>query len=150
MKIGFWETLPILQNKAEKELSSSPFREKIFIEKVREEGVYDLVLCDKSYFPSHPSFESRIYLIPGSAHVPSPPEKGVLLTGGMNREDGVSFSSIGEKSAFLCLEREIFLGKKSIVPFETKVPFDRNFSLYKNIAWGFAQALITLFFTEEL
>ena len=150
MKIGFWETLPILQSKMEREISLSPFREQIQTEKARENAFYDLILCDKNYFPSQIPFQSGIYLIPGSARIFSPPEKGILLTGGMNREDSVSFSSIGEEEALLCLEREIFLGEKSIVPFEMKVPFDRSFSLYKNIASGFARTLITLFFTEEL
>lgn len=148
MKIGFWENIPVLQNKVEKCLAHSPYKEKFLLEAAKSDEEYDLVLCDKNYF-SKKAPKSEIYLVSGSAKIISQGEKGILLTGGMNREDSVSFSSIGEDAALICIEREIFLKGKSIVPFETKVPFDRNFSLYKNIASGFAQALITQFFTEE-
>ena len=149
MKIGFWENIPVLQNKVEKCLALSPYKEKLFWEAARWDEEYDLVLCDKNYF-SQKAPKSEVYLVSGSAKIFSQGERGILLTGGMNREDSVSFSSIGEDTALICLQREIFLKGKSIVPFEMKVPFDRNFSLYKNIASGFTQALITQFFTEEL
>ncbi len=150
MKIGFLENLPVLQEKLEKDLKNLPFRKELVLESAREEGDYDLLLCDKNYLPASLPFQSKIFLVPGSARVPVLPEKGIFLTGGMNREDAVSFSSIGENCAFLCLEKEIFLPKKSILPFEQKIPFDRNYSLYKNLATGFAKILVTLIFTEEL
>lgn len=50
----------------------------------------------------------------------------------------------------LCVQQEIFLRGKNIVPFERKVRFDRNFSLYKNLATGFALSLAQILFTEEL
>lgn len=150
MKIGCFEKIPVLQNKLKKELSLSPFEKEILLEKARDGKKYDLILWDQNYFPSRLPFQSHIFLVPGSAKIFALPEKGLLLTGGMNREDPVSFSSIGEEEALLCLGREIFLREKSLFPFEMKVPFDRNFSLYKNMALGFARTLVTLFFTEEL
>ena len=50
----------------------------------------------------------------------------------------------------LCLQQEIRLGGRNIVPFEKKVVFNRNFSLYKNLATGFALSLARILFTEEL
>ena len=147
MKIGFFEDVPVLEDKLKKVLAS---QKGLLLEAVKSGERYDIVLCDKNYFPDKASFESRIYLVPGSARILALPEEGILLTGGMNREDAVSFSSIGETSALLCLGKEIFLHKKNIFPFEMKVPFDRSFSLYKNLAVGFALSLITLIFTEEL
>ena len=110
---------------------------------------YDLVLWDKNFLPENLSFQSEIFLVPGSARISALPRIGQVLTGGMNREDAVSFSSIGEEEALLCLGQEIFFQKRSIVPFEQKVSFDRNFSLYKNLATGFALSLLTQVFTEE-
>lgn len=150
MKIGFFETLPILQQKLTKEFSRDFVGKNLILEAVREKEDYDLVLCDKNYFPASPPFRGKIYLVPGSARILSLPTEGILLTGGMNREDAVSFSSIGEESGMICLEKEIFLEGRSIFPYECKVPFDRSFSLYKNIASGFARSLITQLFTEEL
>ena len=50
----------------------------------------------------------------------------------------------------LWVQQEICLNGKSILPFEKKVRFDRNFSLYKNLATGFALSLAQILFTEEL
>ncbi len=149
MKIGFFETIPILQAKLEKELSASPFRESVFLEKAKGGSSYHILLCDKNYLPENLPFQSEIFLVPGSLSLPHFPQKGQVLSGGMNREDAVSFSSIGESEAMIYLGQEILIQKKSIMPFEQKVPFDRNFSLYKNLATGFVLSLLTQVFTEE-
>lgn len=150
MKIGFFETTAILQEKIRKEKSSFPLGEKLFLEPVRYGGEYDLVLSDKPYLPNPPSFRSFLCLVPGSAEPILPMQGVILLRGGMNREDPVTFSSIGDDTAMLCLQQELFFGGKSIVPFEKKVPFDRNFSLYKNLASSFTFSLAEFMFAEEL
>ena len=84
----------------------------------------------------------------GGGHVTVP--AGVFLTGGMRNFDPVTFSSIGDDTAMLCLQQEIFWKGKSVVPFEKKVPFDRDFSLYKNLAASFAFCLAEALFLEDL
>jgi hypothetical protein len=150
MKIGFFETTAILQEKIQKEKNAFPFGEKLFLEPIRYGGEYDLVLSDKPYLPDPPYFRTFLCLIPGSAEPVLPIPHSILLRGGMNQEDPVTFSSIGDDTAMLCLQQEIFLMGKSIVPFEKKVPFDRNFSLYKNLASSFTFSLTELMFAEEL
>lgn len=150
MKIGLFETLPILQEKLKAERIALPFGGKIILEDARKGKDYDLILSDKSYLPEPSPFRAQVYLVPGSAHIGTLPEEGILLTGGMNRADAVSFSSIGEEEAMLCLQQEICFHGQSIMPFEKKVRFDRNFSLYKNLAAGFALSLAHLLFVEDL
>ncbi len=149
MKIGFFETTAILQEKIRKEKSLFRWGDQIFLEPIRYGNAYDLVLSDKPYLPNPLSFQSFICLVPGSAEPIPPIPNGILLRGGMNREDPVTFSSIGDDTAMLCLQQEIFIKGKSVVPFEKKVPFDRNFSLYKNLASSFTLSLAELMFAEE-
>lgn len=150
MRIGLLETIPILREKLKRERNAYPCGERIVAESLRRGARYDLILSDKSYFPCSFPCHAEIFLIPGNARIDAIPEEGLLLTGGMAHSDTVSFSSIGEEDALLCVQREIFLMGKSILPFEQKVHFDRNFSLYKNLATGFALALARILFTEEL
>ncbi len=150
MKIGFFETTPILQERIKSEKADHPLGKDLFLEPVRYGGRYDLVLSDRNYLPSPLFFQSAVCLVPGTFENLPPFSGGVLLRGGMNREDAVTFSSIGEDSAMLCLQKEIFFGGKSIVPFEKKVFFDRNFTLYKNLAASFAFSLAELMFAEEI
>lgn len=150
MKIGFFETTAILQEKIRKEKSSFSFKEPLLLEPVRYGEAYDLVLSDKPYLPDPPFFRCAICLVPGSAEPVPPIPGGILLRGGMNREDPVTFSSIGDDTAMLCLQQEIFFQGKSVVPFEKKVPFDRNFSLYKNLASSFTFSLAEFMLAEEL
>ena len=150
MKIGFLETIPILRHQIAAKQNQKNFERKFHIEKAKSGEIYDLVLSDQNYLPEALSFESKLFLIPGFARVSAVPENSILLTGGMNREDAVTFSSIAEEKAMLCLQKEIFLGKKSILPFEAPVPFDRGFGLYHNLASGFVFALADLIFGEDL
>lgn len=150
MRIGLLETLPILREKLKTERILYPYGGKIVVESVRRDARYDLILSDKSYLPRTLPYYAKVFLVPGSAEIRSTPRDGILLTGGMAQSDTVSFSSIGEDEAMLCVQREICLRNRSIVPFETKVRFDRNFSLYKNLATGFALSLARILFTEEL
>ena len=150
MTIGFFETTPILQEKIRKEEAYHFLKEKLHLEPISFGKEYDLVLSDKAYLPNPLFFRCGICLVPGTAeNLPIIPQ-GILLSGGMSREDSITFSSIGEDSAMLCLQKEIFLGGKSIVPFEKKVLFDRNFSLYKNLASAFTFCLAQFMFAEEL
>lgn len=150
MRIGLLENLPILREKLKAERILYPYGGKIIVESVRRGAHYDLILSDKSYLPRVFPCEATVLLVPGGAVIGSVPKEGILLTGGMALSDTVSFSSIGEEDAMLCVQREICLLGRNIVPFETKVRFDRNFSLYKNLATGFALSLARILFTEEL
>ncbi len=150
MRIGLLESLPILREKLKSERILYPYGGKIVVESVRRGAQYDLILSDKSYLPETLPYRAKIFLVPSSASICSVPKGSLLLTGGMAHFDAVSFSSIGEEDALLCVQREILLRERNIVPFETKVHFDRNFSLYKNLATGFALSLARILFTEEL
>ncbi len=150
MRIGLLETLPILREKLKSERILYPYGGKIIAESIRRGARYDLILSDKNYFPQTFPFYTSIFLVPGNAQIPVLPQEGIVLTGGMAHSDSVSFSSIGDEDAMLCVQQEIYLGGRNIVPFERKVRFDRNFSLYKNLATGFALSLAEILFTEEL
>ena len=150
MRIGLMENVPILEEKLKKERGRTPFGERISIERVKPNTAYDLILSDKSFLPHPFPWQADVILIAGGTRIAGFPKQGILLTGGMAHSDAVSFSSIGDADAMLCVQQEICLGRKSIFPFETKVPFDRNFSLYKNLATGFALSLAEILFTEEL
>ncbi len=55
---------------------------------------------------------------------------------GMRERDSVTFSSIGETDAMVCLKRRVnFLGVE-FEPCEFRVPFDRTRGLYANLALG--------------
>lgn len=150
MRIGLMETLPILREKIKAERIRYPYGGKLIVENVRKDARYDLILSDKRYFPRAFPGTAEIFLVPGSSDPCPLPPQGILLTGGMAHCDAVSFSSIGEDEALLCVQQEICLRGKNIEPFETKVRFDRNFSLYKNLASGFAFSLARILFTEEI
>lgn len=149
MRIGLLETVPILREKLKSERILYPFGGKIIAESARRDVRYDLILSDKKHFHRLP-YQASVFLIPGIADPLMIPSRGILLTGGMSHSDSVSFSSIGEEEALLCVQQEIRLGGRNIVPFEKKVVFNRNFSLYKNLATGFALSLAEILFTEEL
>jgi hypothetical protein len=150
MRIGLLETLPILREKLKSERILFPYGGKIVAESVRRGAHYNLLLSDKSYFPKNLPCHADLFLFPGNAEIHFAPKRGMLLTGGMAHSDSVSFSSIGETDAMLCIQQEICINGKNIAPFERKVRFDRNFSLYKNLATGFALSLAEILFTEEL
>lgn len=150
MKIGLLETIPILRHRIIQEIIRNDLSQKITVEKALFGKEYDLILSDLGYLPETMPFFSGLLLVPGHARIHSVPEHTLLITGGMNREDAVTFSSIAEEKAMLCLQKEIFYGKKSILPFEVPVLFDRNYGLYHNLASGFVFALADLVFGEDL
>jgi len=150
MRIGLLETTPILREKLKSERILYPYGGKIVAESVRRGARYHLLLSDKSYLPQNIPCSADVFLIPGNAEIRGLPKGGLLLTGGMAYSDPVSFSSIGEEDALLCVQQEICLEGRNIMPFERKVRFNRNFSLYKNLATGFALSLAEILFTEEL
>ncbi|MBR5459265.1 MAG: hypothetical protein IKV53_00215 [Clostridia bacterium] len=55
---------------------------------------------------------------------------------GMRERDSVTFSSIGEESAMVCLKRRVNFLDREFDPCEFKVPFDRGRGLYANLALG--------------
>jgi hypothetical protein len=150
MKIGLLETIPILRYRLIAEKTKKNFSKKIIVEKARFGQEYDLIVSDLVHLPEDLPFRSGLILVPGHARIGAVPEDSILLTGGMNREDAVTFSSIAEEKALLCLQKEIFYHKKSVLPFEMPVLFDRGYGIYHNLASGFVFALANLVFGEDL
>jgi len=149
MQIALIEQLPILETLLQSVLRKSPYRSQIVLQKAEKTRLYDLALSDRIFF-SEPHFcRAQLYLVPSEAKMEKNFFCGTLLTGGMSAADPVSLSSIGEDRAVLCVQQEICLCGKNIDPFEKPIPFDRNFSLFKNLAAGFVLALTEQIFGEE-
>ena len=53
---------------------------------------------------------------------------------GMELNDSVTFSSISEDTAVVCIRREILLPNKVVYPCEFKAPFNNDLGLYMNLA----------------
>ena len=146
MKIAVFEHLPILETLVKKRLCTAKEAARVTVEKAVEGCAYSLLLSDRNHVPQG-LLTSELILLPGGEFIPE--TVGTVLTGGMKSEDAVSFSSIGEDRAMLCLQREIPLGRAFIDPFEKSVPYDRNHTLYKNLAAGFALCLAEILLREE-
>ncbi len=55
---------------------------------------------------------------------------------GMRERDSVTFSSIGESEAMVCLKRRVNFLSREFEPCEFRVKFDRRRGLYTNLALG--------------
>lgn len=148
MNLTLLEPFPILRHRIEKELKKLNLEKTVRLTPRGETA--DLVICDLNRFPPRNCPNSELYFISGQASVQKPLLPGFLISGGMSSWDAVTFSSIGEDRAMLCLQQEITLLKKSIVPFEKSVPYDRNYPLFQNLATGFCLSLAEQLFGEEL
>ncbi len=149
MNIALAEHIPILEHSLKQKLHSFPFSSRIHLERATQGKEYDLILSDLDYLSDSWRFSSDLFLVPGRVGNRRFSVEGTVLTGGMNPADPVTFSSIGEDRAMLCLQQEIPFAGRNIGPFEKPIEFDRNFSLYKNLAMGFALALAEIWFGEE-
>jgi len=149
MKIALMEPFPLLREHLHRALLSTPYASLVLPEAARGEKRYDLAVSDLNYFPPKDLPRAELYLIPGEARVDPSFREGVLLTGGMSRWDAVTLTSIRDNSAMLCLQREITLMGKSLVPCEKRIPYDRRMRLYKNLAIGFCLSLAEWMFEEE-
>ncbi len=147
MKIGISEPIPLLENRIRFLFRDFPLWEPPY-SATAENAPFDVILWDRNRFDAQNLPKSSLYLISGEILPQALPEEGLVITGGMGIEDTVTFSSIGEDRAMLCLQQEIPVGERFIAPFEISVPFDRNYNLYKNLAAGFCLAL-TLMIREE-
>ncbi len=147
MNIGIWESLPLMESRL-RGLFARQGLDPRQITRARDAG-QDLILSDREPFWGHLLPPADLYLISGLLLPRTLPEEGLVLSGGMGQEDAVTLSSIGEERAMLCLQREITLGGRVVGPFENRIPFDRNFNLYKNLAMGFALSLAQIFREEE-
>ena len=149
MNIAVREEIPLVRKRLDALFATRPYGRRLLLEDPIPTRHYALVLWEGARFTPRLSAPSDVTLLPFSVPLVAPPECGTLLLGGMDGEAQVSFSSIGEESALLYVSREFFIGKTHVLPFEKKVPFDRRFSLYKNLAAGFALSLADLYFGEE-
>ncbi len=73
---------------------------------------------------------SRFFDVISSMHVKS------AVSCGMRERDSVTFSSIGESEAMICLKRRVNFLSFEFEPCEFRVPFDRKRGLYENLALG--------------
>ena len=64
---------------------------------------------------------------------------------GMCEKDSVTFSSIGENHAMVCLKRNIFFLNSEFEPCEFRVNFDRTKGLYSNLALGTLEYFVKKF-----
>lgn len=149
MKIALWEPYPLMEARLFALLKKAGLDGDVSLERPKAKGRYDLVLFEGGHFPEDPHFQGNIWLVPSSACVKKLPE-GVFLTGGMSPEDDVSLSSIGEDDALLYTKREILQNGRPLFPFEKRIPYDRNFTLYKNLAAGFGLLTAKFYFGEDV
>ncbi|MBR4287987.1 MAG: hypothetical protein IKT50_00955 [Clostridia bacterium] len=149
MKIALWEPFPLTETLLRSHLKKIGAEHLVSVEKAEFGKHYDLVLFEASFFPEDPFCSSDLWLVPASCTVKKLPQ-GAFLTGGMGIDDDVSLSSIREKNALMCIQREVVIKHQSLIPQERIIPFDRNFTLYKNLAAGFALLWAKNFFGEEL
>lgn len=56
---------------------------------------------------------------------------------GMDSKASVCFSSVGDETSYLCVNREIDFFGKNVIPGEYRVAMKRGFSLYENMVFGF-------------
>ncbi|MBR2616195.1 MAG: hypothetical protein IKC69_05910 [Clostridia bacterium] len=149
MKIGLWEPFPVLERLLIRNTGVFRFPEGVAITRGKQGESYDLLLHDRaSLLPAR----AQVVLISGEREpigASHPFSESRILTGGMGCTDPVTFSSIGEDHALLCLQEEIVIGAREIGPFERPVPFLRGYSLFKNLAAGFALSLAEILFGEE-
>lgn len=61
---------------------------------------------------------------------------------GMQDIDSVTFSSISEDSAIVCIRRSLYFGNSFIDPCEFKVCFDRQYGIYHNLVLSLIDFLI--------
>ena len=144
MKILCSEPFPLMETYLRDRLQEFSWGEKTPIEKSTPHGHCDLLLSDRTFFCGTEEPTAALTLVSGSCRVTSPPKDGLLLFCGMAPQDPLTFSSIGEDHAMLCLQQEISLHGYDMGPLEIKIPFDRKYSLYKNLAVGFALYLTEL------
>ena len=145
MKIALLEDFPLLHSL----LTLSPDLPSLLWEAPRNGQQYDLVLCDRAFLlPPLPP--SPLILVPHTCKIqPQVEADRLILRGGMDSESAVTLSSIKEEEAWLCLTREIRWQGRLLGPFEKKIPFRHSFSLFKNLAVGFARCLADPLLGEE-
>jgi len=149
VKIAISEPFPFLEERLKLRIRQShpkPFPE---LEPARIFRRYNLLISDRNVFSGDEMPFSELYLIPNFARLIRPARCGLLLSGGMHSSDSVTLSSIGEDHAMLCLQQEIRICGTDLGPFEQVIPFNRNDSLYHNLAMGFSLALTEALGREE-
>lgn len=67
----------------------------------------------------------------------------VALSCGMSARDTLSFSSISQGSAMLCLTRAVDALGLSLEPMELRVPYDESLCLYENLVCAFCLLVTT-------
>lgn len=149
MKIALWEPFPLTETLLRSHLKHCGISHLVSVEKAKFGKKYDLVLFEGKFFPEVPFCCSDLWLVPASCQVKKLPQ-GTFLTGGMGIDDDISLSSIHEKNALICIQREIAVNAQTLIPQEQIIPYDRNFTLYKNLAAGFSMLWTKFFLGEEL
>ncbi len=88
-------------------------------------------------------------LLPASAAPDRLPRARVAVTYGMAGRDTLSFSSIGENDALLCLTRSVRFGPVTLEAMDVRVDYDHARSITDNLVGAFCCLLTDLLFASE-
>lgn len=147
MVISFHETYPVTEEFFLKSVKDKYYAKNISV--LHGKIPADVLISDEKYLFIGDNFQKTLIFAPSDSKISDSANRKNIFLCGMHLNDAVTFSSIGETSAFICLQKEMeFCGMK-ILPFESKVNFDRNYGLYKNISVGFIITLLDLYFSEK-
>lgn len=110
----------------------------------------DLYLCGQN--PRFPrcTLKTQLCILPGTQScLPPFVFAKAAVSCGMCAHDSVSFSSIGECSALLCLTRAVPFRQRLFEPAEIRVPFSHRLGIYHNLALSFCIVFLDFFFLKE-
>lgn len=150
MQIAVSEPFPLLENLLRKNLRNKPYCQNLCIQPAKNcTAPVALFLSDETTFPGRFFVEAELVILQSAVALPKNAEAFPFLCAGMGLSDSLTLSSIRETEAMLCLQKEVRFGDLVLEPLEEKIPFDPNFSIYKNIAAGFVGVLLDRFYEEE-
>ena len=137
MEIALDEPYPLLETLLKRSLEKKEYRDRVvlFSPPLFPETA-DLCLYDHDHFS--PRFLRRAKLIVVPSEAKGAVSSRHVLTAGMGLFDPLTFSSLKEDRAMLCLQKGVAIGKCRLEPREVWVPYDPFYSVYKNLAVGMA------------
>ena len=133
MEIVLDEAFPLLRTLLEGQLKEKTYRDRVHLLSPGEtENRTDLVLSDRSFFPPFPETKARLFIVPSDARGAVSSRR--VLPAGMGHQDPVTFSSLREDRALLCLQKPVLFRRRLFEPQERWVKVDPFYSLFKNLA----------------
>lgn len=107
-----------------------------------------LICCTERTRPPE-GLSCNLALLPAAVAPDSLPRARVAVTYGMAGRDTLSFSSIGEEDALLCLTRSVRFGPVTLEAMDVRVNYDHTQSLTDNLVGAFCCLLTDLLFSSE-